>query len=574
MYSNFRRNILTGISIAYLIGVPSFAHGQNVNAASGQAFGNLISPSNNPTSLPSNGTGGTIVVPGGNGNAGSTITAADLTPSQGANSNLSSLANSNAGITGAANTSATNANTDQTQWGSAYRTLHGSHLLDPHKDMSNDPIWDQTDATFTNVFANNFSGCTQTLGSPSVVVPPTSHSYNCLQTTNANLQCSVTHTLGTNVVPAAQRCDPATFVTQKLTVYDNTPTMPNQIVTDNISCDANGMLQHNLHSTLVTPTPSTCTKTAPYNTICSVTHDYYATKSGGRIGGTQPQSSVYLGWIAGSSNNVLKVTPITGSASSTTMKFKVQLMFGYVGLCNANSSTTFNLPMASGSKLGPVNLSTYGSWSCWSQYMRASAVSNGCTGNTCTATFNAETLQAGTLTYIPGCRGGSKNGCNRQNRKSRWVRGPDYWAAHEFTATYTKPSNVITDNGWSDTIAGSGCKAKADANPAGTAPLSFACANDPSGGGSSWNSPTGVIKQSDMVSPYTGISSLCKEMQVTETIPSVDGCAATKADPLCTFVSSKILPNGDTEFTYSCNKTTTATTVLSNCSNGACSANL
>lgn len=447
------------------------AHGQNINAASGQAFGNLISPKNNPSALPSNGTGGAISIPGANGTAGSTITPGDLAPSNGGSTNLSSLANSNAGITGAANTSVTNAKTDQTQWGSAYRTLHGSHLLDPHTNLTNDPMWAQTDATFQSVFANNFSGCTQSLGSPSVVVPPTKHSYSCLQTSNANLQCTVTHTLGTNVIPAAQRCDPATFVTKKLTVYDNTPATPTKVVTDNISCDANGMLQHNLASTTVTPTPSTCIKTAPTTNVCSVTHSYSATTTPGKAG-----------------------KPAVGG------------------------------------------------WYCppgWS-------------------------LRNGSWCRRPYWGG--------KGWKVHWQRAT--WIITSPAVPATPAKTTVTDNGWFDTVTGSGCTATANAIQSGTKSGSFVCANDPSGGGAAWSSPGGIIKQSDMASPYTGISSLCKEMQVTENIPSVDGCIATKANPNCSFVSSTILANGDTQFTYSCNITTNASAILSNCSNGNCSANL
>jgi len=473
MNGKYRKHISAYLSMALIMLLPALAHGQNISAASGQTFGTSITPSG--ASLPSNATGGVIIVPGGNGKPGSTITAGDLTPNKKTNSNLSSLANSNAGISAAANTSTTNAQGDQTQWGSAYRTLKGAALLNPHTDITDDPIWAQSDAVFTSVFANSFSGCTQTLGSPSVIVPPTKHSYSCIQTPNINMQCTITHTLGTNVIPAAQRCNPATFVTQNLTVYDNTPATPTQVVTDNISCDANGMLQHNLHSTLVTPVPSTCIKTAAFNSTCSVTHSYSAKTTAG--------------------------TPAVYGAS-----------------CNPGF---FLLNFPDPAILSCINTSGYDP---------IFALVNGY-------------LQVQTPISV-----------------ITQPAGPD--------------KVIVTDNGWSDTIAGSGCTAKANANPAGVAPLSFACANDPSGNGASWTSPGGIINKTDMTSPYTGISSLCKEMQVTENIPSVDGCAATKADPACKFVSSKILANGDTEFTYSCNKTTTATTVLSNCSNASCSVNL
>jgi len=549
-----RTNILrTGLLTLFLgVCANTSAAAPNANAQAGQDFGKSIMPTTSST--PSNGAAGNINIPGAPGKPGSTIRPQDLLPSNGKSSTLGGLAGSNAGVTNAANSAITNASTDTSQFGQAYKTLKGSIQRNPHTDIYSDPIWQKTDSVLAKTFAQTFAGCQQTLGPATVIIPPTTDTYSCLQITNPNITCHVTHTLGTNIIPATQRCDPATFTTKTLSVY----TTPTQTITDNVSCNANSMLQHNLHSAITTVQDQICTVTPAKNPTCSISHNYTSTY-------TAPQPSAKVSKLAGTSGwhpgghywGSLEAR-IIGVTASNALRIGWRMSGG--APITTIGERTIDVPINDqATDTQPTNTGYYTTPSA------IVTIKATCSAQTCSADIQ---VSGSYLVY-------------RQRKFGAGAHPAGYVAVNfndiTMSITYDRmPKTVVTDLGWKDTFAGSGCKAKADANPTGQPPLRFVCASDPSGGAAAFVDPAsgGTIRKTDMVAPYTGISSLCKQMQVTQSIASINRCNALKNNRSCVVKSTKILSNGDTQFTYACTSVSNASTVLSNCGAGTCTANL
>lgn len=585
---------------------PAAAMAQNADAAAGQALGTTLRGS---APLPSSNGAGGYAVPTGRGGV-TTIKPSDLVPSGGASSNLGSQAGSDAGILGAATNATNKASTDKSEWGEAYRTL-GKSTTTRRPSLKGDPMWQGTTQAYKNILSKNFTGCKQVPGGTTykpVHIPDIKH---CVNTVATPMSCTVTHGLGSNVIPATKRCDPATFQTIKLQIYNT----PSKKIWDNIACTPQGNFQHNLVASTTKPVTHTCYVLKPNTKTCSITHSYSVKQVSSCQKGTVLQSKTVKGILVphqyGGWYGYVTIQAICGTPNSGVLPFYISGADGG-GSCDSFKWYRNLGHFSVNATTAPSAWTNAGSiyYVGWNGYFYCYAAppikmkSLGCSGNQCSVKFRVD---MGTKHW--GCSdGGALNTYRyRQGRRWRtgqccgpvtwgsictprgqrcWRRGrsrrctggaypvllPDYsYVTMKFQpAGYTRK---VIDNGWHDLTPG--CTATAKAILAGRKKGTVVCSLDPSHGGNSVRLPGGVVYKSDMASPFKGISSLCQRVTVTESVPGKDTCKPYANDPKCTQTKATPVSALRTDYTYSCNVTTTTSQLLSNCGGATgCSANL
>lgn len=545
-------------------------------SSAGQNFGNLVKPGQ--SFLPTKGVNGTITLHGKDG-ATSTITADKLVPSGGQSSKLGNSAGNDAGIGAATNSSVQDASTSQTPWGEAYRTLNGSIKYKNHVDLTNDPIWGKTDKTLGDTFSQNFSSCSQS-------TPPAPTSTwledikHCIENSSLQTTCHITHTTGTTLVPAPKRCDQTTFTAINKTVYST----PKKTIKDNVTCSTAGSFVHTLTASTLIDTPHQCTVVDPVTDTCNITHSYSVSTVNSCTTG-QNIASVRVGGIAGPGTygaaGTMYFTALCGAVNGST---QVHIhASNWLGSCDGfkgynNGHADVIIPPYPTGEIFAGNVYLI-KWSGYFYCMNPAKVwytSNGCVGDQCSASFKVADGAT-----VKGCSDGSAiqhrwswlryRYFDYCNGNAKIVDVPTYkhvslvWVRHNLT-------KKVTDNGWIGHP--STCSNLIVDIDSGAKTGSYSCGLDPAGGGQCVNLSGGQVCQSDMTSPYSGISSLCQRVDVSATTPRKDGCATYKNDPKCT-ATTPSCASGTCNYNYTCTSTTTTTSPpLTGCSSGGCSATL
>jgi len=566
----------TGSAFAQTIPTLSAADKAATTSAA-QAFGTNIRKG---TVLPTQGASGAITLPGLNGTT-STITPDQLIPAKGV-SKLSKAAGNDAGVRAATSAAIIDANKSASPWGEAYRTIKGNGGS-KHINLTNDPLWTATDKSMANTFSKSFANCVPSTGPTTTTswLPDIKH---CIANSALQTTCHITHKTGTKLVPAPKRCDPTTFKAIKKTLYSTA----RKTIKDTVSCSTSGNFVHSLTSNTVVDTPHKCSIVDPVTNTCNITHSYSVTASSTcRQGSSTVNSTLWLGdpyqhWVLGTSGVNLGVRSSCGApgvAPTITLIARGAYQQGSIPVCGSASKMSFKISTQPLSTKTPVaTLSMYNSGACYP------AISVSYTTTGCDSQGHCPvTLYVDDGTHKIGCADGSQPVRRKVGRRYKNVciisSYPFIVSAVRIpliktvNVTLTKNSSVstVTDNGWVGHP--STCSSLiADIN-SGKKTGTFTCGLDPANGQQCVNLAGGRVCQSDMTSPFTGISSLCQRVDVSATTPRVDGCVTYKNDPKCTRTKSSCAA-GTCHNTYVCSKTMVTSSVLTGCSSGNCAASL
>lgn len=262
------------------------------------------------------------------------IAATDLAPSDGlTQGNLANNASNNAAIKTTANQSKFDASTDtQSKWGSAFQTLDNSIVTNPRLDLSNDPIFASGDAVLQASLTKDFYGCVTT--PPTMpALPPVTDTYSCTVNTSQPVQCTITHDITSTPITPSPKCDAATFIGQTVDIY-TTPastaatTGVSQVITDTVSCDTSGGIQHKLSST------TTTTTTIPATTVTN-TYPFWGYLTNGSAW-TTTYDKIPAGIWQDPNCTFITATSITTILSSSKTEYK----FTYYFDCTVPASTS------------------------------------------------------------------------------------------------------------------------------------------------------------------------------------------------------------------------------------------
>jgi len=541
-------------------------------SSAAQSFGTQIRTG---TVLPTQNASGVITLPGANGKT-STITADKLIPSQGTKSTLNNLAGNDAGVGAATSAATLKASKSASPWGQAYRVMKANGGS-KHIDLTNDPIWAATDASMAATFSKSFANCVPPTGPTTTTswMPDIKH---CIANSPLQFSCHIIHKTGTKLVLAPKRCESTTFSPINKTLYST----PIKTIKDKVTCSTAGNFVHNLSSDTLTDFPHKCTIVDPVTNTCNITHSYSVTGSGtcnpgqSTVNKTLWLGNIYNHWVGGTSGvnlGIISSCGTLGAAPKISLYVNGDYHTGASPVCGGLGSATVTIPTTAVTTSTRIaNLNVYNSGWCGTPYVFVNYTSSGCDAQgQCPVTLYVD--DGSPPTY--GCSDGSTPFHNRNKRgpqcgKHATVTTIPTYKTINITLTKNTTTKKVTDNGWIGHPPN--CASLISDINAGTKTGTYTCGLDPSNGQQCVNLASGRICQSDMSSPFTGISSLCQRVDVSATTPRKDHCKIYKNDPNCKLTSSKCAA-GTCNNSYICTKNVHASHTLSGCTSG-CSVSL